>query len=396
MKMQDRVILHCDANNFFASVETISKPELLGKPVAVSGNPKKRTGIILAKNECAKKFGVKTGEPIWEALQKCPNLVLLPPHHDLYEVYSQNLKEIYLSYTDRVESFGIDECWLDVTGSQKLFGSGFEIAETIRKRVKEELKITVSIGVSFCKLFAKIGSDLKKPDAITVISKQNFKDIIYPLPINATLGIGRKSEQALTKLGVFTIGEYVLLPDSTLEAKFGKPGIELKNKLLGFDNDPVKLEQPPPKSIGNGTTTVVDIITREEINSTIDFLTEKIAERLRERNFLAYGVGVSLKTNEFKTQHKEKKFFEPTSSSIVLAQRAMEIVDSFWDYKQLVRSVRVRTFALVSEDSFIQTSLFTDKKKQGIGYGLDLIRSKYGDKSITLASTLKKNYLPLD
>ena len=199
MKLKERVILHCDANNFFASCECLDKPELLSQPVAVSGNPAKRTGIILAKNEIAKKAGVCTGEAIWQAKQKCPQLVCLPPHHEFYQTVSDRLKNIYLTYTDHVESFGIDECWLDVTDSQKLFGDGMQIAETIRKRVKSEIGITVSIGVSFCKIFAKLGSDMKKPDAITQISKQDYKKMTYNLPLTDVIGFGRRLSATLSK-----------------------------------------------------------------------------------------------------------------------------------------------------------------------------------------------------
>jgi DNA polymerase-4 len=393
MKFKDRVILHCDANNFFASVETVSRPDLANKPVAVSGNPQKRTGIILAKNELAKKHGVKTGEAIWMARQKCPDLVCLPPHHDLYEQYSQKLKQIYLSYTEKVEPFGIDECWLDVTSSTRLFGSGPEIAEKIRQQVKKELKITVSVGVSFCKIFAKLASDLKKPDAVTIIDKNNFKKIIYPLPINAIMGIGRKMEQALQKMNVLTLGDYVALPDNLLDKKWGIVGVELKQKLLGNDTSEVASQISTPKSVGNGTTTIVDITTEEEFIATIGFLSEKIATRLREKSLLAGGVGVYVKTADFEHFSKERKLDYPTNSSSVIAQNAMKILKSFWNFDTPVRAVRVHTFALVDEQALTQASLFFDTKKQRLGYGLDQIWNKYGPDAIALASSVKSNFL---
>lgn len=393
MKFKDRVILHCDANNFFASVETVSRPDLANKPVAVSGNPQKRTGIILAKNELAKKHGVKTGEAIWMARQKCPDLVCLPPHHDLYEQYSQKLKQIYLSYTEKVEPFGIDECWLDVTSSTRLFGSGPEIAEKIRQQVKKELKITVSVGVSFCKIFAKLASDLKKPDAVTIIDKNNFKKIIYPLPINAIMGIGRKMEQALQKMNVLTLGDYVALPDNLLDKKWGIVGVELKQKLLGNDTSEVVSQISTPKSVGNGTTTIVDITTEEEFIATIGFLSEKIATRLREKSLLAGGVGVYVKTADFEHFSKERKLDYPTNSSSVIAQNAMKILKSFWNFDTPVRAVRVHTFALVDEQALTQASLFFDTKKQRLGYGLDQIWNKYGPDAIALASSVKSNFL---
>lgn len=396
MKIKDRVILHCDANNFFASVESISRPELKGKPVAVSGNPKKRTGIILAKNEVAKKFGVKTGEPIWQAVAKCPELVCLSPHYDLYNEFSKKLRGIYEDYTDKVESFGIDECWLDVSGSMRLFKSGEEIAELIRKRVKEELKITVSIGISFCKIFAKLGSDLKKPDAITTISKDNYKKIIYPLPIGSIVGIGRKLQATLNKMNVFTLGDYINIPTNIIEKKFGKVGTELKEKLEGFDTSAVASEIPLPKSVGNGTTTIVDIKTEEEVFSTICYLSDKIATRLREKSLLATGVGITVKTNEFEYFSKESRLDMPSNSASIISQKALDILKEFWHFDKQVRSVRVRTFSLVDEHALTQASLFFDIKKQGLGYGLDLVRQKYGPDAITLASNLKSDFISIN
>ena len=393
MKMQNRIILHCDANNFFASVETISKPELKGKPVAVSGNPQKRTGIILAKNEIAKRFGVKTGEPIWQAKQKCPDLICLEPHHDLYEKYSQKLQAIYLSYTDKVESFGIDECWLDITGSMRLFKDSHFVANQIRQRVKSELGLTVSVGISFCKIFAKLGSDLKKPDAVTEIKKENFKQIIYPLKIEQIVGIGRQMSETLHKMNVYTLGDYVALPTNLLDKKFGKVGVILKEKLEGFDFDDVKAEEPVPQSVGNGTTTVIDISTPEEIKTTIAVLSEKIASRLREKKLLASGVSLALKTNEFETSQKDRRLHFPTNSAQDITALACEILHEFWDFSKQVRSVRVKCFALVGEDQLTQASLFTNPKLHGLGLGIDALKNKYGDNIITIASSLNSKFL---
>ncbi len=389
----ERVILHCDANSFFASVEVASLPDLKNKPVAVAGNPKKRTGIILAKNEIAKKFGIQTGEVIWQAKQKCPELICLPPHYELYEEYSKKLRKIYEFYTDKVESFGIDECWLDVTNSLRLFGSGEKIAEEIREKVKKELKITVSIGVSFCKLFAKLGSDLKKPDAITIISKKDFKKIVYPMPIEVLLGIGRQLKKSLNRLNIFVLGDYVEVENDVLLKKYGKVGLELKEKLLGNDNDEVLSYVPPPKSIGNGTTTIVDIISRDEVSATVAYLSEKIASRLRKHAFLTTNVHVTLKTINFIHEGHSKKIDFPTSSANIIAEEVMNLIDSFWQYKEKVRSIRISCSGLISESSSSQTSLFENKKKQNLGYGLDAVRDKYGSKAISIASNLNSDFL---
>lgn len=393
MNLQDRVILHCDANNFFASVETVSKPELTGKPVAVSGNAQKRTGIILAKNEIAKKFGVATGEAIWQAKQKCPDLICLSPHHELYEEYSRKLYDIYSSYTDKIEQFGIDECWLDITGSMRIFESADNVAQLIRQRVKDELHITVSIGISFCKIFAKIGSDLKKPDAITKITRQNYKQILYPMPINTIIGIGRRIEKTLHRMNVYSLQDYVNLPSALILAKFGKLGIELKEKLEGFDTSDVKKDIPVPKSVGNGTTTITDINSKEEFMATISYLSERVAKRLREKGLMAFGIGIWVKSSFFETNSKEQKIDFATNSSSVISQEAFKLLCEFWNFSVSARAVRVRTFDLINEHDLTQASLFFDEKKQGLGFGLDKIWSKYGPNAITLASNLKSDFI---
>ena len=234
----DRVIFHCDLNSFYASVELLDHPELRHLPVAVCGDPASRHGIILAKNEPAKKFGIKTAETIWQAKQKCPQLVLLPAHHDRYRTWSRKVNAVYEQYTDLVEPFGIDESWLDVTAS-KLFGSGTEIAEKIRNDIKSELGITVSIGVSFNKVFAKLGSDLKKPDAVTCIPKDRFKEIVWPLAASEMLGVGRATEKKLASCGIRTIGTLATWPVEFFEKKFGKNGVMLWMFANGLDESKV-------------------------------------------------------------------------------------------------------------------------------------------------------------
>ena len=236
----DRVILHCDMNSFYASVECLYNPSIRNKPVAVGGSVEKRNGIILAKNDVAKRFGVKTGDALWQARQKCPNLVIVPPDFKKYIKLSRLAVEIYNSYTNLVEGFGLDECWLDVTGSTHLFGSGEEIAEAIRQRVKTELGITCSIGVSFNKIFAKLGSDMKKPDAITVITKDNYKSTVWPLPVEDLLFVGRATKQKLNRYGIKTIGDLACSNLSFLETLLGKWGSYLWGYANGLDASTVR------------------------------------------------------------------------------------------------------------------------------------------------------------
>lgn len=202
----DRVVLHSDMNNCYASIELLHRPELRGKPLAVGGDPEARHGIVLAKDEIAKKSGVKTGMALWQARQVCPDIVFVPPRMDLYLRFSRLAHEIYAEYTDQQEAFGVDESWLDVTGSCTLKGDGMAIAQDISRRIKRELGITVSIGVSWNKIFAKLGSDYKKPDAITRFGRDNYKELIYPLPASDLLYVGSKTEAKLAKYGIRTIG----------------------------------------------------------------------------------------------------------------------------------------------------------------------------------------------
>ena len=385
--MNDRIILHSDANNFFASVECVGNEKLKSKPVAVTGNPNKRNGIILAKNEIAKKLGVKTGEAIWQAKQKAKDLICLPPHYDKYEKISLKLHEIYLDYTDLVEPLGLDECWLDITDSlHYLNKTGKEIADEIRERVKEELSLTVSVGVSFSKIFAKLGSDLKKPDATTIISKENFREIAYPLPLNSIVGIGNKLENKFIKMNVLTIEDFVKLDDDILKPLMGKTGIELKQKLKGELIEPVAcyFHLAPPKSIGNGTTTIIDIQKRSEIKKVVAFLSEKVSNRLIIGKYEATTIAVTVKTADFEKYRHSKKI-KPIQSYQKVLENAMELLDSFWNYDKKVRAIRVRVSSLNKVDEFQQLSFFQDDKVK-LTESVEYINRKYGKNKIYIAS----------
>ena len=383
--MKERVILHSDVNNFFASVECATKPELKDKPVAVTGNPKKRTGIILAKNELAKKYGVKTGQVIGEAKALCPQLVCLPPHYDLYEEISRKLHELYLSYTNFVEPLGLDECWLDVTDSMAYLNkSGLQIADEIRQKVKQEFGFTVSVGVSFSKIFAKLGSDLKKPDYTTVIDKDNYKKITYNLPLNSIIGIGRRLENKFSSISVSTIGDFVKLEDSFLQHLMGVTGLNLKQALLGEEKSQVAnyYTLPPPKSIGNGTTTIEDIIKRQDFEKVVAFLAEKISDRMIKHKVVAGTLSLSIKDSKLKTTHKSMKI-SPTNSVKELVKNAMKIADSIWKFDYPVRALRLKASSLASSEA-VQLSFFDSKKDYS--EAVELINKKYG--KIALASNM--------
>ena len=293
--MGDRVILHCDLNCFFASVELLSHPDLRDIPTAVCGDPASRHGIILAKNEPAKRLGIQTAETIWQAKKKCPGLVLLPPHHGLYREYSRRVNTIYEQYTDLVEPFGIDESWLDITGSMHLFGGDPKaIADALRRRLRQELGLTISVGVSFNKVFAKLGSDYKKPDATTVISRENWQDIVWPLPVGDLLFVGRAAGRVLHQYGVETIGQLAACSPQMLETLLGKLGLQLHEYANGLDGSPVRPagQQEPVKSVGNGTTFPKNLTRWEEVQRGLAVLSDSVAMRLRQQGLYCGGEAV--------------------------------------------------------------------------------------------------------
>ena len=386
--MMRRAVLHCDLNNFYASCEVATNPELKGKPVAVSGNPEKRHGIILAKSELAKRAGVKTGEAIWQAQQKCGDLVLVPPHFELYSHYSKMVRDIYCQYTDRVESFGMDECWLDVTGSQKLFGTPEEIAYKIKEQVKRETGLTISVGVSWNKIFAKLGSDLKKPDAITVISPENFREKIWPLPATDLFMIGGRTGAKLKLLNIRTIGDLANADEKILSAHFGVLGPAMKRNANGGDGAEVMLsyESHLEKSMGNGTTMPVDAHTIAELKPVVYALAESVATRMRKKNFLAYGVAIAIKNTELHTITRQRVLKEPTDTAQVLAEVAMDLFNENYNLNTMlpVRMVSVSAYDFVRTTSPVQASMFDQKseKQSRLEHSVDAIRSKYGYNSV--------------
>ena len=280
----ERMIYHVDCNGFYASVECLDNPALRGVPLAVAGDPKDRSGIILAKNELAKRYGVQTTETLWQARRKCPELVLVPPRHDRYHEVSEQVKALFETYTDQVESFGLDEAWLDVTGSLRYFSaSAMELADRIRLHVKDEIGITVSIGVSFNKVFAKLGSDMKKPDAVTVISRENYRQLIWPLPASELLYVGKVAAEELRRRFIYTIGDLAQQDRAELTRLLGKSGDLLWIYANGLDREPVRKarESEPVKSIGNGMTFRRDLRGESEIRAGIIALSDEVATRLR-------------------------------------------------------------------------------------------------------------------
>ena len=391
----DRVILHCDMNGFFASVELLSHPELKDRPMAVCGSPDKRHGIILAKNELAKKAGVVTAETVWQALKKCPDLQFVPPHMNKYKHYSRLVNEIYKRFTDMVEPFSIDESWLDVTASQSLFGSGKEIADTIRETVKSELGLTLSAGVSFNKIFAKMGSEYKKPDATTLITRENYKEILWPLPARDMFFVGKTTAQKLAEAGIKTIGDIAAADPHTLEKMLGKQGRQLWEYTNGLDESPVARADSGEKikSVGNGVTFTRDLVTEDDIVTAVTSLSDTVAGRLRKYGIKACGVKVDIKDPFFKVISRQKQLFTPTNLAAELAKNALDIIHASWKKGSPIRMLTITGINLTDENFYEQLSLFGEgsesrQKGEQIERTMDQVRKKYGSSSIGFAAVL--------
>lgn len=395
MAQKDRVILHCDMNGFYASVELLDRPDLDGKPVAVCGDPESRHGIILAKNELAKRAGVVTAETIWQAKKKCPDLQLVRPHRHKYTHYSKLINQIYLRYTDLVEPFSIDESWLDVTASQNLFGSGKEIADEIRRTVREETGLTLSAGVSWNKIFAKLGSDYKKPDATTEISRENYRDILWPLPARDMIFVGKSTADKLLKSGIKTIGDMARSDPKLLTSLLGKQGQMLWNYANGYDTAPVSRygKGEPIKSVGNGITFRRNLMSEDDIRTAVTGLSDTVASRLRHHKLKAFGVKVDIKDPSFTTISRQKQLFVPTNLASELAQASMELIHESWRAGAPIRMLTITGINLCDETVEEQISLFASDNKshqQGekIERTMDDIRSRFGSAAITFGGVL--------
>ena len=390
-----RIILHVDCNKFYASVECLHRPEIRDLPVAVGGSEKSRHGIILTKNEIASKFDIKVGEPLWSARKKCPNLVIVPPNFPLYTRFSQDVRTILEQYTDTIEPFGIDESWIDLTGFARDFTHAEQIAHEIRKRIKTELGITVSIGVSFNKVFAKLGSDYKKPDAVTVITKENFKQIVWPLPANHLLYIGNATYKKLQSKFRYTIGDVANTEQKTLEKWFGKIGLLLHSYANGYDLSPViKSENTPGiKSIGNSTTTSRDLVTQEDVKTVLIVLCECVCRRMREQGVKCSLVKFHARNSELVTVSSQKQISTPTDISKEITEIAFELYKTNPNSKYPLRSigVAVSDFSLSGEDEQFDFFCDIDKKKklERIDETVDSLKNRYGNFTIQRASLLK-------
>ena len=385
----DRVILHCDLNNFYASVEVIKNPSLRGKAIAVCGDPEMRHGIVLAKSEVAKKAGVKTGMPIWQAKQLCPDIIIVTPHHNDYSRYSKIVQGVYYRYTDLVEPFGGDECWLDITGIQQLkHMTPKQIADEIRKVIRDEIGLSISVGVSWNKTFAKLGSDMKKPDATTVISRENYHDVIYNLPVADMLFVGRKTALVLNRMNILTIGDLASADADILKTQFGKNATQMVKTARGDDDEAVKAfhHKREIKSVGNGTTPPRDLVLLGEIDQVLYALCEEVSSRMRRKGVKGTTIHLSIRDEKLKWSGQQTTIQEPTNSCTTIHRVALGIFTAFWgsvDFPS-VRSLRVAVSSLTrdytSQMSFLD--VHNEKQNDKISNTFDVIRKKYGSGSI--------------
>lgn len=400
--MSTRTILHSDANSFYASVEMLLNPELQGKAVAVCGSEDDRHGIVLAKSEKAKREGVKTGQANWEARQACPGLICVPPHYEQYNRFSILLRNIYRRFTDLIEPYGMDECWLDVSGSDKIHGNGTQIAEKIRQTVKDELGITVSIGVSFSKILAKLGSDMKKPDAITVLDSVNWKERVWPLPVSDLLFVGPRTAKKLMDRNVLTIGDLASTDPKYLRNWFGKNGIDLWITANGEDCYRVKPDDyiEPIKSVGHGITCNADLLAEEEVWKVILDLSQDIGHRLRCYGLSARGVRVCVRDNELAYEIAQTQLSYPSQSPLEIAQAARLLFNQRYRWLKPVRAITVTGINLVSSKQSIQIDMFGDMERrmrqQKLDDCIDEIRGRFGNQSIIPAALLGDLHMPKD
>ena len=389
-----RTILHSDLNNFYASVELLRRPELKGKPVIVTGSKEDRHGVVLAKNDIAKRMGVKTGEVCWQARKKCgKELQEVPADFSAYSRVSQEVRKIYAEYTDQIEPFGIDECWLDVTHSVKLFGGGREIAEILRSRIKRETGLTVSIGVSFNKIFAKLGSDMKKPDAVTEITQENFRTLVWKLPVQDLLFVGNATREKLNRIGIKTIGDLAAAPQSLLQYHLGKWGSYLSDYANGRDESPVTSasEEDAVKSVGNSLTLYRDLTDEEDVETVIFMLADSVSSRMREAKLPeARTVKLWVRRNDL-TDFTRQGAISPTDNAVEIGKRAFQLFRESYHWEKPVRAlgVSVSNFSYGAQQLDLFHAEGKSAKLKKLELAIDSIRGKYGNSMIRPALILR-------
>ena len=389
--MSGRTILHADMNNCYASIEMLHHPKLRGHPVAVGGSVEQRHGIILARNYEARPYGIKVGQALWEARQKCPGLIIVPPDYGKYLRYSRLFRKILSDYSPQVEPFGLDEAWADVSGIERHGGDGQVIADEIRERVKFELGVTVSVGVSYNKIFSKLGSDIKKPDATTVITEENYKDVVWPLPAADLLGVGHATKAKLQRYGINTIGDIATTDPMFLKGWLGKWGLFLHTYANGLDSSPVVEtgEEGVVKSIGNSTTCPRDIENQADAHIVFQNLAESVAERMRELGLQAKTVEISVRRSDLSGFVRQRTLKQPTHISTELCAEALILLRANYKWELPLRSIGIRGSGLVPIGDVRQLSIFEDEirrdRRETLEFTIDTIRHRYGHYAIDRA-----------
>ena len=392
----ERWIIHSDINHCYAQIEEMMYPELRNVPMAVGGHEEDRHGIILAKNDLAKKYHIKTGESLRDAFQKCPELLIVPPHYDDYLFYTEEVKRIYREYSDKVESFGLDEAWIDITGTEKLFHkTAMELAEEIQRRVFKELGLTVSMGLSFNKVFAKLGSDLDKKLGLAVITRDNFKDMVFPLPIADILYIGKATSSQLNERNIYTLGDLALSSKEYIKSFLGKNGEMVWLFANGYDTLSVNSSQQVIKSVGNGITAKHDIHTIEEAKIVLSMLAESVAKRLRQSNKLGSVISIGMRYKDLQGLSRQKRVDTPTNIAQEILDMVMILLRDNWNMAIPLRSLSISVSSLVEKETYAyQMSLFNTANEEDRYEQLHLeeviqeIKERWGEKSIKYGHSL--------
>ena len=397
------IILHSDLNCFYASVEISENPALRDKKIAVCGSTEDRHGIVLTASYPAKRSGVKTGMANWQARQACPGLICVPPRYDLYIKYSKLVRRIYAQYTDDVEPFGMDENWLSIPyGRGDVEGEGRKIAEEIRRRVREEIGLTVSIGVSHSKIFAKLGSDMKKPDAVTVISRENYREKVWPLPVSELLYVGPATTRKLRAMNVQTIGALAQADLELLRGRLGKVGVMLWLFANGTDHAAVMPSDfvAPIKSVGHGTTCVCDLDADYSVWRVLYELAQDVGHRLRRYGLAARGVQITVKDKDLDYRQYQTPLVYPSQSPLEIAQAGFDLFRIRYSWHKPVRALTIRGINLIPEKQPVQLDIFNDarkrEKQKALDDCVDTIRRRFGYRSIFAASLMGDLHMAQD
>ncbi|QIK57612.1 DNA polymerase IV [Erysipelothrix sp. HDW6A] len=394
-EIKDRIIFHIDINHCFAQIEEMMNPELRNVAMCVGGDEKSRSGIVLARNLKAKEYGVQTAETLRDAKKKCPHLVVVTPHSDLYMYYTSKVKDIYREYTDKVESYGADEAWIDVTESYHLFGKPYDLAYEMQRRVLEEYGLTVSVGVSWNKVFAKLGSDLIKPSGMTIITRSNYKEIVWPLPVSELLYVGKQTTPKLNALGIYTIGDLATSSVKKLEKHFGVKGLQMWEFANGIEEGDVDYSgvMPAPKSIGNSTTPPHDINTNHQAKIIFRHLADSVASRLHDEKMKGFTISISLRDIQLVTITRQKRISKATNNSTEILKTAMMLLEENYTFNIPLRSIGISVSNLIDNPEFEQISIFENTKESNqkqaiIDDTIDKLRDKFGYNVIKRASAV--------